>query len=285
MLTHFLIRRSTEAFIVAVLIFVGYSLSMAQSAPLKDTWQAVEPELVPANIAGKKIRIKVGHSYKLVNYDAAEQARLGVQYLWKPREANAKRVLTVYDLSKFSLRDWVTIDQATPPDENPPLAAFLVPAGDDTYIGTPIKWNTQMGDAMRAAVSLEKKHPKIMASDTLIIFAGDVLERAAKNQVMPALEGKASGPIWDQKFFNFKRAGIRYDAVPMGWTPDELRLMEAGDPAPMVAKQPKNPVYIAFDREFVELSVQPVGQVISVSGIGGERLGYKHPEWATEKSN
>ena len=286
MRTHTLLRRSTVALIVTALIAaVVNSLSVAQGVPAKDTWQAVEPELLPANIAGKKIRIKVGHSYKLVNYDAAEQARLGVQYLWKPREANAKRVLTVYDLSRFSATDWITIDNATPPDDDPPLAAFLVPAGDDVYIGTPLKWNKQLGEAMRAAVSTEFKHPAIMASTTMRIFADDVLTRAAYKQAMPVLQGKVSGPTGVEMLSSFKRAGIRYDGVATGWTSDELQLMKAGYPGPINAKQPKIHIYIAFDREFVGLSVQPVGRVISVSGIGGERLGYKHPAWPAEKSD
>ena len=284
MRAHTLLRHSIVALIVAALIATVYSLSVAQDVPAKNTWQAVKPELLPADLVGKGINIKVGHSYKFVNYDAAEQAMLGVQYLYKPREANAKRVLTVYDLSKFLLKDWVTIDQATPPDENPPLAAFLVPVGDDVYIGTPLKWNKQLGAAMRAAVSTENKHPKMMASTTMRIFADDVLTRAAHKQAMPVLQGKVSGPTGVEMLSSFKRAGIRYDAVPMGWTPDELRLMKAGDPAPMVAKQPKNPVYIAFDREFADLSIEPLGRIISVSGVGGERLGYQHPAWPLEKS-
>ena len=285
MLTHFLIRRSTEAFIVAVLIFVGYSLSMAQSAPLKDTWQAVEPELVPANIAGKKIRIKVGPSYKLVKYDAAEQAKLGLQYLWKSREANAKRVFTVYDISKFSLSDWITIDQATPSDEDPPLTALLMAIDDDVYIGTPVKWNKQLGDMMRAAVSLEEDYPAIKASAALKVLADDVLSRAAYYQAMRAKKGNMTGAIWKATQSNFKRAGIKYDGVSTGWTSDELQLMKAGDPAPMMVKEPLKPVYMAFDREFEHLSIKPFGKVISVSGAGGQRLGYTHPAWPTETSD
>ena len=281
---HTLIRRLTGVLIVAALIAAAYSLSVAQDVPAKDTWQAVNPELLPADMAGKGIKIKVGQSYKFVNYDTAEQARLGFQYIWRPREANAKRVLTVYDLSRFSATDWITIDNATPPDDDPPLAAFLVPVGDDVYIGIPLKWNKQLGAAMRAAVSTEIKHPKMMASTTMRIFADDVLTRAAYQPAMPVLQGKVSGPTEIEMLSSFKRAGIRYDAVPMGWTPDELRLMKAGDPAPMVAKQPKNPVYIAFDREIAGLSIEPLGRIISVSGVGGERLGYKHPAWPLEKS-
>ena len=285
MRTHFLIRRSTEAFIVAVLIAVGYSLSMAQSAPLKDTWQAVEPELVPANIAGKKIRIKVGASYKLVKYDAAEQAKLGFQYLYKPREANAKRVLTVYDISRFSLNDWITIDQATSSDEDPPLTALLKAVGDNEYIGTPIKWNKQLGVLMRAAVSLEEEFPEIKASMSLKVLADDVLTHAAYNQATRAIKGKMTGEILNATRSNFKRAGINYDDVAMGWTSNELKSMMAGDPAPMMAKENMKPIYMAFDREFEHLSIKPFGKVISVSGVGGQMLGYTHPAWPTEPSD
>ena len=285
MRAHTLLRRSTAALIVTALIAAIYSLSVAQDVPAKNTWQAVEPELLPTDLVGKGINIKVGHSYKFVNYDAAEQAKLGVQYLWKPREANAKRVLTVYDLSRFSATDWITIDNATPPDEDPPLAAFLVPVGDDVYIGTPLKWNKQLGAAMRAAVSTENKHPKMMASTTMRIFAADVLTRAAYNQAMPVLQGKVSGPIGAETLSSFKRAGIKYTGPATGWTSGEIQLMKAGNPGPINAKQPKIDIYIAFDREFVGLGVQPVRRVISVSGIGGERLGYKHPAWPTEKSD
>lgn len=285
MRAHTLLRHSIVALIVAALIITVYSLSVAQDVPAKNTWQAVEPELLPVDLVGKGINIKVGHSYKFVNYDAAEQAKLGVQYLWKPREANAKRVLTVYDLSRFSATDWITIDNATPPDENPPLAAFLVPAGNDAYIGTPFKWNTQIGDTMRAAVSLENRHPKIMASTTMSIFADDVLTRAAYNQAMPVLQGKVLGPTGVEMMSSFKRAGIKYTGPATGWTSGEIRLMKAGNSGPINTRQPKIHIYIAFDREFVGLSVQPVGRVISVSGIGGERLGYKHPAWPTEKSD
>ena len=285
MLTHTLLRRSTAAVIVTALMAAVYSLSVAQGVPLENKWLPVVPQLLPADMVGKGIEIKVGRSYKLVNYDAVEQAKLGLQYFLEPREANAKRVLTIYDLSKFSLKDWMTIDQATPPDEDPPLAAFLVPAGNEAYIGTPFKWNNQIGDTMRAAVSLEEKHPKIKASETLKILADDLVSLAANSQALPMLQGKVSGPTWEETVANFKRAGIKYDVVATGWTPEELQSMKAGNPAPMMAKQPNKRIYMAFDREFEHLSVEPLGRVISVSGVGGQRLGHTQAAWPNEKSD
>lgn len=285
MRAHTLLHRSTAVLIVTALVAAVYSISMAQGVLPENKWQAVNPLLLPADIVGTGVKIKVGQSYKFVDYGVAEQAKLGVQYIWRPREANAKRVLMIYDMNSFSAKDWITLDKATPPDKTPPLAALLMAVDDGAYIGTPIKWNLQMGEAMRAAVSLEQRHPAIMASNALTIFANDVLARAAHIQVIQLLQGNVSGPNWDQMLFDFKRAGIKYDAVQMGWTPDELQLINAGNPAPMMAKQPKNPVYIAIDREIDGLSVEPLGRVVSVSGLGGERLGYKHSAWPTENSN
>ena len=289
MRAHTLHRHSIAALIVAALIATVYSLSVAQDVPAKNTWQAVEPELLPPDLVGRSINIKVGRSYKFVNYDATEQAKLGVQYLWKPREANAKRVLTVYDLSRFSATDWITIDNATLPDDDPPLAAFLVPAGKAASVGTPFKCNDQIGDTMRAAVSLENKHPKIKASKTLKIFADDLVSLAAHKQASPFLQskfqGKVSGPVGEKTLSSLNLAGIKYTVPAKGWTPDEMRLMKAGNPGPINAKQPKKHIYIAFDREFEHLSIKPLGKVISVSGVGGQSLGYTHSAWPTEKSD
>lgn len=282
---HALIRRSTAALVVTALITTAYSLSVAQDVPAKDKWRVVEPMLLPVDIVGKNIEIKVGSSYKFVEYDATEQVKLGVDYAWRPREADAKRVLVIYDISKFSAKDWKSIDEATPPDKAPPLAALLMAVEKDVYIGTPIKWNNQLGEVMRAAVSLEEDFPAIKASAALKVLADDILSHAANYQAMQAITGKATGKIRDVTLSNFKRAGIKYDSVAMAWTSDELQLMMAGNPAPIMAKEPKKPIYMAFNQEFENLSVKPLGKIISVSGVGGERLGYDHPAWPDEKSD
>ena len=119
----------------------------------------------------------------------------------------------------------------------------------------------------------------------LKIFADDLVSLAARKQAMPVLQGKVLGPVGDETLSTLELAGIKYIVPAKGWTADEMRLITAGDPGPINAKRPKKRIYIAFDREFVGLSVQPLGRVISVSGIGGEKLGLKHPAWPTEKSD
>lgn len=267
--------------IAAVLLVAFYSLSIAQDVPQKATWFVVEPNFVPPNIYGKKIKIKIGPSYKFVNYNVYEQLKIAMEYLWRPLEANSKRVLTMYDLGELSLMDMKMIDRATPDEADPPIAAFLLSTDEGAYIGTPFKWNKQIGDTMRAAVSLEQKYPKLKAGKTMVVFADDVLAHAAFEQMKFRIMGGTSISPQLQVDEALKSLGAAYN-VYAKWNPEDLKMLLEGNPDPIEVRQPHRPIYFGINFEIVGLSAKPVGKVISISGAGGERLGYSHPAWPVE---
>ena len=262
--------------ITVLLIFggIGIDLSRAGEEIRVAVWTPIQPKLVEA-LTGDVFDIKVGPGYRFTELDFVGETALGFQWIMNPKTAGARRILTVYNLN--SLRDrWDDIRAEFRQD---PTQVALMTKDEDTYYGTPVKWNKGFAGAMQSVWEVQFDWGAGEIDALSQATAEEIVTLAAFNQVSPILATSSPRAL--------KVLGVDQNLMETGW-PDKytMDLIYSGNVEAAENLRPSVTFYIAFAREPEALGdVLSVAEVISMSGWQGEILGETVTGWPVDRND